>query len=110
MERVPLVSGALLSAGYEASSEELEIEFHGGRIYRYSQVPPGIYEFLVRTKNKGSYVNRMIHGHYPFREVTPEPPEQDLVAALSASLGGSPASFCSRAEPPASTRPSGKND
>jgi hypothetical protein len=86
MERVPLVSGALVSAGYEASSEELEIEFHGGRVYRYSQVPMGVYEFLVRTKNKGSYVNRMIHGRYPFREVTEEPPQQDLLAALTASL------------------------
>lgn len=86
MERVPLVSGALLSAGYEPASEELEIEFRGGRIYRYSEVPAGVYEFLLRTKNKGSYVNRMIHGRYPFREVTPEPPEQDLLAALSASL------------------------
>ena len=86
MERVPLVSGALLSAGYEPSTQELEIEFHGGRIYRYSEVPEGVYQFLLRTKNKGSYVNRMINSQYAFREVTPEPPEQDLLAALSQSL------------------------
>ncbi|MFT3923356.1 MAG: KTSC domain-containing protein [Myxococcales bacterium] len=99
MERVSLVSGVLVSAGYDASARELELEFQGGRIYRYSEVPPGVFEFLLRTKHKGSYVNRMIQGQYSYREVTPEPPEQDLLAALHASILSSPA------QEPASTKP-----
>ncbi len=86
MERTEVTSQVLVSVGYDATSQELELEFHGGRVYRYSEVPAGVHAFLLRTKHKGSYVNRMIQGRYAFREVTPEPPEQDLVAALSASL------------------------
>ena len=86
MERTKVTSRVLLSVGYDAAAQELELEFHGGRVYRYSEVPEGIHAFLLRTKHKGSYVNRMIQGRYAFREVTPEPPEQDLLAALSASL------------------------
>jgi|GEM_PF-330933 len=86
MERVKVASSVLLSAGYDPAARELELEFHGGRVYRYSDVPAGVYEFLLRTKHKGSFVNRKIQGHYAYREVTAEPPEQDLLAALTASI------------------------
>lgn len=88
MQRTSLASTAIRSAGYDATTSELELEFKSGRIYRYSDVPPGVYDFLLRTKEKGSYVNRMITGRYAFRDVSPQAPEQDLAAALRASLGG----------------------
>jgi hypothetical protein len=87
MERTPLSSAAVVSAGYDPDTQQLEIEFKAGRVYVYSDVPPGVFDFLLRTKHKGSYVNRMIHGQYSYREITPAPPEQDLLEALSASLG-----------------------
>jgi hypothetical protein len=86
MRRTPLASQAIVSAGYDPQAKILELEFRNGRIYRYLGVPPGVYEFLLRTPSKGGYVNRMIDGHYPHEEVTPAPPEQDLLGALHASL------------------------
>jgi hypothetical protein len=86
MQRTPLASRAVLSAGYDSLTKELELEFQNGRIYRYREVPAGVYEFLLRTPSKGGYVNRMIQNRYAFEEVTVERGEQDVLQALQASL------------------------
>lgn len=86
MERHPLKSTAVLSAGYDPASGELEIEFRGGRIYRYQAVPPAVVAWLHRTPNKGGYVARVIDAQYRSVEITPPPVEQDLLAALQRSL------------------------
>jgi lysyl-tRNA synthetase class 2 len=86
MQRIPLASSALVSAGYDPDTCELELEFRGGRIYRYGAVPKGVYDFLLRTKHKGSYVSRMIVGRYSHEDVSPAAEEQDVLSALRASL------------------------
>lgn len=87
MLRHPLASTAVTSAGYDPDTQQLELEFRNGRLYRYSDVPPGVYDFLLRSPSKGGYVNRMIDGKYSHEDITPAPREQDLAAALTASLG-----------------------
>lgn len=86
MVRQPLASTAISSAGYDPQTQQLELEFRNGRIYRYSEVPAGVFDFLLRTSSKGGYVNRMIDGKYRHEDITPAPPEQDLGEALQASL------------------------
>ncbi|MFI5309432.1 MAG: KTSC domain-containing protein [Polyangiales bacterium] len=88
MERLPLTSRVVLSAGYDAASHTLELEFASGRIYQFDGVQPGAYEWLLRSQSKGAYVARMINDRYPYREVTPAGPgeSQDLVEVLQASL------------------------
>lgn len=86
MHRTPLESRAIVSAGYDPATQQLELEFRNGRVYRYRDVPPGVYAFLLRTPSKGGYVNRMIQDRYPFDEITPAPAEQDVLQALQASL------------------------
>lgn len=86
MVRTPLASRAVVSAGYDPDTSTLELEFQNGRVYRYADVPPGVYAFLLRTPSKGGYVNRMIDGHYRHEEVFDAPPEVDLERALRASL------------------------
>ena len=89
MERSPLASRAIVSAGYDATSQALELEFASGRIYQYQGVSQGTYEWLLRAASKGAYVTRMIKDRYPYRDVTPptggEP--RDLAETLRASLG-----------------------
>ena len=87
MQRKPLASTAVLSAGYDPTTQELELEFRNGRIYRYTGVGQGVYDFLLRAPSKGGYVNRMVDGRYPHEEISVAPPEQDLTRALRASLG-----------------------
>jgi hypothetical protein len=85
MERTPVSSSALVSVGYDARTLELELEFRGGRVYRYRGVPSDVHQFLLRTPDQGSYVNRVIARAFAYSEVG-EPQEQDLASALEASL------------------------
>jgi hypothetical protein len=91
MQRQPLQSKSVPSAGYDPAQQTLELEFEGGRIYRYEQVPESVYAWLLRTRNKGAYVARMISPVYSYREVTPPPEPVDLLAQLQASLAPPPA-------------------
>ena len=86
MERTPLRSSALLSAGYDDDARTLEVEFRSGRVYRYRGVPRGVFDFLVRTPEKGRFFNRMINGVYEFDDTAVVRAEQDLADALRASL------------------------
>jgi hypothetical protein len=73
MERSPLESSSVASAGYDDVTLVLEIEFASGRIYQFDGVPRGVFDWLLRTPNKGSYVARMINNKYAYRDVTPRP-------------------------------------
>lgn len=86
MQRQPLKSSALRSAGYDPDRHELEVEFRNRRVYRYRAVPKSVFEWLCRSRNKGGYLSRVIDRNYESTEVTPFGPEPDLVAALKASL------------------------
>src|SRR5262245_60959712 len=88
MERGPLASRAIVSAGYDPASQTLELEFASGRVYQYQGVSHGTYAWLLRARSKGAFVARMINDRYPYRDVTPTPAsaQQDLGEALRASL------------------------
>jgi hypothetical protein len=93
MERIPLASSAVRSAGYDEASRTLEIEFTSGRVYQFDDVPESVYAWLLRTPSKGSYVTRMINPKFSYRDVTsPEPrtrtadPDEDLLQRLQDSV------------------------
>jgi hypothetical protein len=80
VQREALKSKAVISAGYDESTRELELEFRSGHVYRYEDVPAAVYAWLLRIENKGGYVRRMIVGRYveravPRSERGPEAPE-----------------------------------
>ena len=91
--RQRLPSNAILSAGYDEATRELELEFQSGHVYRYADVPPSVFDWLLRTKNKGGFVRRMISGRYGEHAVrehlardTSPGAESSLEDALRASL------------------------
>lgn len=90
VERQRLESIAILSAGYDAAAQELELEFRSGHVYRYENVPASVHDWLLRTRNKGGFVRRMITGRYVERAVPSAPAETlpglSLEEALRASL------------------------
>jgi KTSC domain len=88
MERVPLQSRAVVSAGYDAETCVLELEFSSGRVYRFKDVPTGVYDWLLRVPNKGVYVTRSITSRYAYEDVTCPPAAEDA-ADLEALLEGS---------------------
>jgi hypothetical protein len=88
VQRTPVQSRAIVSAGYDAEQRTLELEWKNGRVYQYFEVPQGTFEWLLRAHSKGAFFSRMIDQRYAFREVTPPDPrtERDLAEALEASI------------------------
>jgi hypothetical protein len=89
--RERLTSRAIVSAGYDEATRQLTLEYRSGHVYRYQDVPASLYAWLLRTRNKGGFVRRMIAGRYGEQPVAAEPPPgatpaASLEEALRASL------------------------
>ncbi|MDF2434871.1 MAG: hypothetical protein JWP44_4502 [Mucilaginibacter sp.] len=69
IERTPVTSSNLKSAGYDAESMTLEIEFHSGAVYRYANVPQEHFIGLITTTSPGAYFNANIRDQYPSTKV-----------------------------------------
>ncbi len=69
MRRVPVESSAVLSVGYDPATNELEIEFAGGGVYRYYGVPASRVEQLLEAGSIGRYVTDHIKPRYPYAEM-----------------------------------------
>jgi hypothetical protein len=73
MQRVFVESTTLSSAGHDAPSTVLELQFRNGAIYQYFLVPRRIYSDLLRAQSKGAYFNQNIRARYPFQRVQDAP-------------------------------------
>ena len=62
-------SSLLADAVYHPDSEELELVFHSGAIYRYRAVPRQIYQDLLHAESKGIYFNSMLRNRFPYVKV-----------------------------------------
>lgn len=69
IRRVPIDSSAVTSVGYDPRTKALDIEFAGGVVYRYAQVPDRIVRQLLQASSKGRFVNARIRDAYPFRRI-----------------------------------------
>ena len=72
MNRKSVISSDLRSVGYDEEKQMLEIEFHDGRIYCYSKVPPIIHEKLMKANSHGTYFSHEIRNHperYPYLQL-----------------------------------------
>lgn len=66
MDRTPVSSKNLASVGYESISMVLEIEFVGGRIYQYFDVPESEFQQLMRAESHGKYFNANIRNTHRY--------------------------------------------
>lgn len=69
MERTELISSSLASAGYDPDMRTLEVEFNNGSVYRYYDVPAGVYGRLMRAQSKGRFLNAHIRDRYRYTRV-----------------------------------------
>jgi hypothetical protein len=65
-ERVELSSEAIASVRYEPERRTLDIEFTSGTMYRYSGVPPAVYEALISAESHGRYFMAAIRSRYRY--------------------------------------------
>ena len=64
MRRVQFASSMIASAGYDATTRVLEIEFLSGAIYRYSDVSVDLYEALLSAPSKGRLFHTRIRNAF----------------------------------------------
>ncbi len=66
MNRQYVASSSIASAGYERATATLEIEFVGGAVYQYDDVPFCIFQALLAADSKGLFVNQHIRNVYRY--------------------------------------------
>nr|WP_277761217.1 KTSC domain-containing protein [Streptomyces lydicus] len=66
----PVRSSNVRSVGYSQAERVLEIAFHGGRLYRYDNVPADVHAALMASSSKGGFLARFIKGRYPYRAIS----------------------------------------
>jgi uncharacterized protein len=64
MNRTPVSSSNISSIGYDAGALTLEVEFIGGSIYQYFDVPETVYEEFMRAGSKGQFLHENIKNNY----------------------------------------------
>jgi len=69
MDWIPVDSSMMDSIRYDEDSMTLEIEFKGGRVYQYFDVPIQIFEGLRGADSHGKFFNAQIKGHYRYARV-----------------------------------------
>lgn len=69
MTRQPVVSSNVASAGYDANTQTLEIEFNNGGIYQYFDVPQAVYDHLMSASSPGGVLHDQIRGVYRYARV-----------------------------------------
>lgn len=69
MIRHSVESSSVSSLGYDTTDRSLEVEFRGGGVYRYLDVPFGVVERLVKAPSIGRYLAYHIRNAYRFRRI-----------------------------------------
>lgn len=69
MQRSPVTSESIAAIGYDAKTQTLEVEFVGGSLYQYFDVPQHVHEAFMQAESKGSFLNGSIKGVYRYAKV-----------------------------------------
>jgi len=92
MKRLPVESSDIVSIGYDAKAQVLEIEFKENRIYQYLDVEQRVYDLFMKTDSFGEYFFAHINKHYRYKKVTDTPQLSDQLGKL-AFVTGNPHKF-----------------
>lgn len=55
MDRQPISSSNIVSAGYDAATQTMEVEFKGGIVWQYLHVPEEIWYEFLGAPSQGKY-------------------------------------------------------
>lgn len=89
MEKVPVQSKGIDWVAYDPEARTLVVSFGRSRTYRYFEVPPSVYEWLLRAQSKGKFINRLVRDNYAYERVgngARQDVDADLQALLEKSL------------------------
>jgi hypothetical protein len=66
---IPVTSSTISRVRYDERTLTLEIEFIGGRVYQYFDVPPQIYQSFISADSKGRFLHSQLKGHFRYVRV-----------------------------------------
>jgi len=69
VKRDPVSSSNIVSVGYDAPSETLEVEFMSGSVYQYYNVPQSIYDAFIAAPSAGQFFAYQIKNAFPYSRV-----------------------------------------
>lgn len=69
MDRTPVSSSNVSSAGYDPDTETLEIEFNNGSVYQYYNVGRNVADEFFNATSKGQFIHTYIRNAYAFSRV-----------------------------------------
>ncbi len=69
MQLVTVNSAMLYAVGYDEQAQTLDVVFNTGGIYRYTGVPPHVYNELLQASSKGRYMQEEVLGRYSFQRL-----------------------------------------
>jgi hypothetical protein len=64
MNRESVQSSMIVSLGYDANSSTLEIEFNGGAVWQYYEVPENVYYDMMNSGSLGKFFHSNIKSQY----------------------------------------------
>jgi hypothetical protein len=66
---VEVESSNVVSIGYDKRAEELFVEFKGGAIYMYSDVPKEEFDNLMKSESVGNYIRLYIQDSFFYERI-----------------------------------------
>ncbi|MDO3377708.1 KTSC domain-containing protein [Geoalkalibacter halelectricus] len=69
MEMIGVDSSNVEAVGYDEDSSTLQVEFKGGALYQYFDVPENVFIELRDADSVGKYLNAKIKGVYRYTKV-----------------------------------------
>lgn len=64
MERQPISSSNIISAGYNPATQTLEVEFKGGVVWQYMHFPEEMWYEFLGAPSQGKYFNSQIRPRF----------------------------------------------
>jgi len=65
-EWISVTSSSLSRIRWDELTSTLEVEFIGGKVYQYFDVPAGVFEALRTADSHGKFFQQNIRGHYRY--------------------------------------------
>ena len=69
MQLQTVESSMIHAVGYDEDTETLEVVFNNGKIYHYFEVSKDVYEGLMDSDSKGSYMRNLIIDCYSYTQI-----------------------------------------
>jgi hypothetical protein len=69
VQRFKVRSSNVVSVGYHKLLKILQVEYRGGTLYQYYNVPESVFIHLMKVESIGRFMNKNINFRYPYRAV-----------------------------------------